>query len=549
MAKIGLDLKEQKLKISEKVGSTGVSGGASVNSRGVIGLGLDFGVISGGISTDYGGSVSLGIAGQSVTLGTQGGNIKLGVGGFDVRVEARDCIVVETKSIFGQIVAQRSYPDPGCKVPDPPKLPTTPDLPADPNKGIKIPDTEQLMWVPVTIRNEYYGYNRATQQPVITSWGEFREEVTEKETNVVGSTNFPFTLKISEWNNLNGESVSRRRTINKGWSNYGGLMGFDQYFWWASIGPPKEQKVRIFSLYDTGVLGFLDTGKNINTWLQTFNKYNENLLASPNFNRYANAFLRQYKPIDWIPVGKQEAPQLLPTGNKPPMKDCCEEILDELEDIKEALGVTRLLKDKFPISNKFMAPGVSVESKTEAKNYYEIAQCLVRMMAHGMIFEPKVKIKDADAAKAGDQEFKAEYLNATGWASSMAEAILEVRDDGNVATNMDLRNGFTVTQMMVAIADVVEKVDTILDCVGVKTQHKVEVVTTAFNCFIQIGNGFGSDNQRQLDLNEDTATEALLPEFLQVRNNKLKTVEIHPRSQSILEVLRDIQKQIGERNG
>ena len=78
---------------------------------------------------------------------------------------------------------------------------------------------------------------------------------------------------------------------------------------------------------------------------------------------------------------------------------------------------------------------------------------MFRVLAHGLIFEPKVMIKDADAAKAGDQEFKTRYLNATGWYSAVSEALMEVKDDGNVGTNMDIRNGFAVTQTMVGMAD------------------------------------------------------------------------------------------------
>jgi len=86
-----------------------------------------------GITTDYGGAISLGIGGQEIRWGREGGSISFGIGGFEVYVEARNCVVVETKSIFGQIVAQRSYPDPGCKLPDPPIPPAPPEPPQSPN--------------------------------------------------------------------------------------------------------------------------------------------------------------------------------------------------------------------------------------------------------------------------------------------------------------------------------------------------------------------------------------------------------------------------------
>jgi hypothetical protein len=223
------------------------------------------------------------------------------------------------------------------------------------------------------------------------------------------------------------------------------------------------------------------------------------------------------------------------------MRDCCEEILDYLADFEEAFDIQRLLKDKFPVSNTFMAPECDPASVTEAKSYYEIMQCVIRIMAHGMIFEPRAKMKDADAAKAGDQEFKAKYLNATGWASAVSEALLEVKDDGNVSTNMDIRNGFAATQTMVGVADAIYRLEAIIDCLGIEIIPKEQTVETPYNLQIKIGKGFGEGNERQIDLNTDEATEKLLPTFLQTKKNKIKTFEIHPRTRSIRDILENIE--------
>ena len=263
----------------------------------------------------------------------------------------------------------------------------------------------------------------------------------------------------------------------------------------------------------------------IHKYIETSNRYNEESRASQLGVRYRGSSGFTFMTAAYVlPIGNIKTPPFLPTGNKPIMDNCCKEILADLEDIKEALAVDRILKDKFPVSNSFMAPGVDASSKTEAKDYYEIAQCVVRMMAHGMIFEPEAVIRDADSAKAGNQSLKVRYVNATGWAKAMSEAMFEVLDDGNVATNMDLRNGFTVTQSLVALVDVVNKLDAILDVMGVTLKPKTEKVTTAFNCMIQTGKGFGKNNEKQLDLNADESTEALIPEFLKTRVNTIKTV-------------------------
>lgn len=61
---------------------------------------------------------------------------------------------------------------------------------------------------------------------------------------------------------------------------------------------------------------------------------------------------------------------------------------------------------------------------------------------------------------------------------------------------------------------------------------------------IQIGKGFGADNERKLDLNQDEATEALLPQLLQTKKNKIKTVGIHPRSRTLHDILENIEANI-----
>jgi hypothetical protein len=70
---------------------------------------------------------------------------------------------------------------------------------------------------------------------------------------------------------------------------------------------------------------------------------------------------------------------------------------------------------------------------------------------------------------------------------------------------------------------------------------KVEVVETPYNLMIQIGKGFGVDSERKLDLNQDEATESLLPQLLQTKKNKIKTVAIHPRSRTLHDILENIE--------
>ena len=551
MTKISFDPEQEEVEITRSIGKNG-DGKITINREGGGAIEINLGVGKIGLTSDYGGAISLGIAGQEVTWGREGGTIHIGIGGFNVDVEARDCIVTEIKSIAGIVVAQRSYPDPGCEPPDPPEPPEPPDPPEPPklpNDEIKVPDTDAFMWVICDLIEEYYrgvGYH-APYSVKLDGFILYTRTVTEKGVPTSG-TKTPFELT---------ETQSRYTTIHK--ITKDNLSKFRSEFIILKSGATATAKAVISDkmaansgerYQSTTVSGgnyarslcYFGSGKDIGKYIRYLYIKKEEILEEIMASGYPTTVytLRAKEIIPLIPTKNKPRPYL-PTGNKPPMKDCCEEILDYLADFEEAFDIQRLLKDKFPVSNTFMAPECDPASVTLAKSYYEIIQCAVRMMAHGLIFEPRVAIKDADAAKAGDQEFKARYLNATGWASAMAEALLEVKDDGNVSTNMDIRGGFAATQTMVGVADAIYRLEVILDCLGIELIPRVETVETPYNLQIQIGKGFGEGNERQIDLNTDEATEKLLPTLLQTKKNKIKTVDIHPRSRSIKEILENIE--------
>ncbi|MEG4965013.1 MULTISPECIES: hypothetical protein, partial [unclassified Microcoleus] len=79
------------------------------------------------------------------TWGREGGKIHYDLGGFEVIVEARDCIVTETKKIMGIVVASHTYPDPGCKLPEE-EEPELPELPPGPD-GIEMSDGPEFVYV------------------------------------------------------------------------------------------------------------------------------------------------------------------------------------------------------------------------------------------------------------------------------------------------------------------------------------------------------------------------------------------------------------------
>ena len=554
MAKIAVSAKG--VDVSDSV--RGVKGKVSLRPD-AVSLGINIGIGEIGVTTDYGGAGKISIAGQSVTWGVEGGKIELGVGGFEVKVEARDCVVTETKKIFGQVVATRTYPDPGCD-PKPPSevdspIPQPPPVIPPGGTGLEGAENSQQSAI-VSINSDNYFYVWSSRQPLasITKYRKiqqifpplptvpysFREGLNYTEQSFRPPPNPPspeqsFTAQAISWLPTIGLTYTNDPSDNSPYSRF--CAWLDK----PLAAPAVSIVIYNDSRFREGIVYFGSLAR-IHKYIETSNRYNEESRASQLGVRYGGSSGFTFMTAAYVlPIGNIKTPPFLPTGNKPIMDNCCKEILADLEDIKEALAVDRILKDKFPVSNSFMAPGVDASSKTEAKDYYEIAQCVVRMMAHGMIFEPEAVIRDADSAKAGNQSLKVRYVNATGWAKAMSEAMFEVLDDGNVATNMDLRNGFTVTQSLVALVDVVNKLDAILDVMGVTLKPKTEKVTTAFNCMIQAGKGFGKNNEKQLDLNADESTEALIPEFLKTRVNTIKTVEIHPRSESLFDILRRIE--------
>ena len=224
--------------------------------------------------------------------------------------------------------------------------------------------------------------------------------------------------------------------------------------------------------------------------------------------------------------------------------DCCEEILDSLEDLKDVLHVDLFKKEKFPIPSYLLAPGVDTNKTTVANNYYALFQKVFQALAHSTIISPKVDIQDADAVKEGDQTIDSEYLSATGWAEAVTKMLYEIVDDGNIATNMDIRTGVTVTQLLVTVVDLSHKVDCIIDCIGVTTKRTKDEVETSYNLVVQGENVKGFDPKKanqKLDLNSDVSTEQLLSSLLRTRKNPIVKEEIHPKSPTLVELLQDLK--------
>ncbi|MBD0309208.1 MAG: hypothetical protein ICV80_14175, partial [Microcoleus sp. T1-bin1] len=272
-------------------------------------------------------------------------------------------------------------------------------------------------------------------------------------------------------------------------------------------------------------------------WVQSLNQLQ--------INRYT---ILKHTINQVISLGKQKQPKprpFLQPGVPPHMKnDCCEEILDSLDDLKEVLHVDFFKKEKFPVPSYLLLPGVDTSKTTVANNYYNLFQKLFQALAHSTIISPKIDIQDADAVKEGDQTIDSEYLSATGWAESVTKMLYEIVDDGNIGTNMDIRTGVTVTQLLVAVADLSYKVDCIIDCIGITTKRTKGEVETSYNLVVEKSGPKGFDPKKanqKLDLNTDISTEELLSSLLRTRKNPIVKEEIHPKSPTLFELLQDLK--------
>jgi hypothetical protein len=532
-----------------KIGKNKASG--SIDSEGVWDLGIDLKAGGLGITNDYGGAITITIAGQSITWGREGGKIHYNLGGFEVIVEARDCVVTETKLIAGIAVASHTYPDPGCKLPDPNEEPE-PSPEPDPEGGIGIPGTEEFMWVCFDLIEQHYQASAAGPQVIETFT--YIRSVTELEPPVT-STRTPFG--VTETQNVYKDSIhkiTKNRLSNfynwiitlENGSRAVGLFVLSDVF--SSDGGDNYLPTTTLNGGNYGhPLCFFGKGKDFNKFNQYARTRKTESLKFMAENGWIAVVTKTLRPTQYIPLipTKKELQPFLQPGVPPQMNDCCEEILDALDDLKEVLHVDFFKKSKFPLPSYLLAPGVDTSKVTVANNYYNLFQQLFQALAHSTIISPKIDIKDADAVKPGDQSINSEYLSATGWAETVTKILYEIVDDGNVATNMDIRTGVTVTQLLVAVADLSHKVDCIIDCIGVTTKRTKGEVETSYNLVVEGSDSKGFDPKKanqKLDLNKDISTEQLLSTLLRTRKNPIVKEEIHPKSPTLFELLQDLKQ-------
>lgn len=320
-----------------KIGKNKASG--SIDSEGIWDLGIDFKVGGLGITNDYGGAITVSIAGQSITWGREGGKIHYNFGGFEVIVEARDCVVTETKLIMGIDVASHTYPDPGCELPEPPKPPELPPREPFNGQGIKLPETgagwvfyrqKFLDGAPYFYDGVYY-----------TTDDTFASQPRDYDETFDASVRLPFAVAITH--TIQGYTTQNapksttyvvpkiikdfRRVISV---THNGQTATTIDLWLTGYNGGVEYpgvRLYIFRGRIADIKGYTDLANT---------KEEAKRLTRPQSDIYI------LTPLEFIPFKPQARakpqPFLLP-GVPPRMKDCCEEILDTFDDLKEVLHV------------------------------------------------------------------------------------------------------------------------------------------------------------------------------------------------------------------
>lgn len=486
------------MKISPSSSGASISGslGGQKGSVGIspkgIELAIDAGVGKLGISTDYGGGVVIGIAGQKIVWGREGGKIHYSLLGLELIIEARDCIVVETQKIAGQIVASHTYPDPGCKPPKPPKPPG-----ASPPPGTSLP-------------------------PGALSPGQIDRAMPQRSCQ-----------SLCVIANVYDSEQSRYETEQVCWGEKNLNVG--------TVARPRFDGTKLTG-WCSGLLNYVDSEDEISgslqEWIEGF------------FSPYAYGFREGYNYFTMSPETRSrcfpETPAPAPpsAGNRPPMpQDCCKQLAADLADLKEVLATKEILQGKLTFPWRLRMPGGQGEEVI--KNYPNLARAMVQVIDHLGIHPPKLSIKDINNAIAGDQSISNQFPCATQGFEALMAQVWDANADVDTLTNFLYRLSWLCVQQSMNLAVVSADIQSIKDMIGGKTTPDKATITTPFNIGAGVkettkGKGFEKNKNgeidKKIDANTELSTESLLPDFLKIRDNDI-IIERYTGDKDVVDML------------
>jgi hypothetical protein len=494
---------------------------SSGRSRGSVGvtptgieIGLDLGIGQLGISTDYGGGIVVGIGGQKIVWGREGGKIHYNLGGFEVLVEARNCVVTETRKIAGQIVGINVYPDPGCKTEEDWPKPPSDDLPIreSTNNPKKIPTSKKcpggryelvgVAWSADDTRSRLYPLETALQKR--DQLGEQRRKEAEEfafADREWGKNNWVFEINNVEEGTGGGQWI-----FFKDEEHYEGRLGSINKFDGVCS---RSWKYNIYYGKPRGFYAFSGGGYDF------------------------KSVIDRVSPPPPCPILEPPPPPPPPPpGNQPPMPDrCCASLKADIEDIMEVLAVKEIQKGQWTFPWELRMPGG--KGNEVIFDYPNYLRAMSQMIDHLGIHPPKLSIKDINNAIAGDQGLNNQFPSATQGFEALMAQVWDANADVDTLTNFLYRLSWLNVQQSMNLAKLSAKIEVISDMLGGETEPSESTITTPFNIGAGIkekstkGQGFGktpsSTINTKIDANTEIATESLLPNFLKIRENPIVT--------------------------
>lgn len=509
-------------------------------TSGGVTVGINVGIAEVGITTDYGGGGKIGFGGQSITWGLEGGKIQMGIAGFELIVEARNCVVTETKKIAGMVVATRTYPDPGCEKEEKEQKQPVQRPPSSPNGKPLEKICENGKYVLATVFDKslqgagwYYPLWALPQGQTSDYWIlRIDEAIQFMNANYGPPADFilGFDNYFTNWNNRTQQEGWNKKTFTMPGYNGGNIYNGQYYlgaWYWVNEANPIPRKIsgaggeiRRFALIEMSYSRELYFYKNAP------------MIIGNHFGAGASVDV-QWKIIDVLPP--PECPYVPPKpnpvegGNRPPMNSsCCKEILADLEDLKEVFAVEEMLKGECSFPWRLRMPGGQGEEKIY--DYANYLRALAQEMDHLGIHPPKLFIKDNNNAQEGDQTVDIKFPSATSAFEALMKQVWDDNADGDTRTNFLYRLAWLAIQNQEATIKLSAKIHAIADALGIELEVDTAKFPVPFNVGAGIekkstrGQGFGKPQPQidsRIDINSELATESLLPQFLKCRENEV----------------------------
>lgn len=213
------------------------------------------------------------------------------------------------------------------------------------------------------------------------------------------------------------------------------------------------------------------------------------------------------------------------------MSDCCNATTAMLRKIMKVLAVEDIEKNGIKIPKEFLAPGGTGQLKVS--NYAELQLNLFRTVNRYGIDTPiRVKIKDVNKAKKGDQSVDVQFNSPAAAIQALVELALENKGDAATRLQIQVRLIYAVTRTLKMVAGIGETVREIIKMLGSPFKWTTTRLPLEFDLSAGIttqsksGEGFG-DKKKQplknesedglapgLEANDEDTTESLLPAIL-----------------------------------